>query len=399
MKKTVIIFFALICLALNAFCSHQHEEIKGEAAGYVNAANAFLAAGNYAAAKENLDKAVNILPWSAGLYCMRAYIKAALGDYAGALEDYDITIQLDKKDADAYANRAAIKYVFGDYKGAVKDSNKAIKYNPQIGAAYLTRGNAKFSLKKWKSALKDFDKALELNPVSADIYFSRGYAKEQLKENAAAAMDYFEAIEKDPDFDEAYENFEIVQRKLKRAGLTEEYDKAENYTFKSPDSYLKRAEIRYKMRDYKKALSDLEKLAELAPKDYRAYYYAAVIEYNIGNFQSAVEYFTKAITNYELRITNQRQTTTAININPKKADLYFYRAIAKNRTGDYASAQDDLDKVIAMQPRNGKAYLARALVKEAQKDLRSARVDLNKADSLGANLADVNINEIPFEIK
>ncbi|MCQ2331962.1 MAG: tetratricopeptide repeat protein [Paludibacteraceae bacterium] len=68
-----------------------------------------------------------------------------------------------------------------------------------------------------------------------------------------------------------------------------------------------------------------------------------------------------------------------IQVKPKLAEPYFYRAIAKIELEDYSGARGDLDSVIQRNPFIPMAYYARAYISCRNKEWQSAEKDINTA--------------------
>ena len=85
----------------------------------------------------------------------------------------------------------------------------------------------------------------------------------------------------------------------------------------SAETYLKWADIKYRLSDYKGAIEDYTKSLKLKP-DAHAYY-------NRGNAKFYLWQYGAAIVNYD----------TAIKIKPDFALAYRYRGLAKAFNGHY----------------------------------------------------------------
>lgn len=79
--------------------------------------------------------------------------------------------------------------------------------------------------------------------------------------------------------------------------------------------------------------------------------------------------------------------TQVIELDPKKLDAYFYRAIAKNDLGDYSSAIVDYSKVIVFEP-DADTYFNRGNSKYSLDDIEGAKADYENAVKLDPNFTD-----------
>ena len=89
-------------------------------------------------------------------------------------------------------------------------------------------------------------------------------------------------------------------------------------------------------------------------------------EYSDGNFEKAIEFYTKAI-----------------SINPKNAKIYNSRGVAYYELKDYASAVNDYTKALSIQPNNLGTIINRGVSYSLMKDYVSASQDAKKACKLG----------------
>lgn len=97
---------------------------------------------------------------------------------------------------------------------------------------------------------------------------------------------------------------------------------------------------------------------------------AAVIAAKNGQYEEAIELFTRAINSDELGLTN-------------RARAFGYRGIAKATTGDYEGAQLDLNSAVALDSDfNADAYAYRGYIKLVLGQAKEAAVDLEKSADL-----------------
>jgi tetratricopeptide (TPR) repeat protein len=95
--------------------------------------------GDYAGAKADFDKAIELDPNNFKLLNERGRCKEELGDNVGALEDYKKAISISSNYAEAYYNMAWCKHKINDKIGACSDWQKSVELN----------GNGKFELESY----------------------------------------------------------------------------------------------------------------------------------------------------------------------------------------------------------------------------------------------------------
>jgi tetratricopeptide (TPR) repeat protein len=135
-------------------------------------------AGDYAGAKADFDKAIELDPNNFKLLNERGRCKEELGDNVGALEDYKKAISISSNYAEAYYNMAWCKHKINDKIGACSDWQKSVELN----------GNGKFELESYCTVNQE-DNDITLNrdtvikkkaPVSASEKKSSGIAYRHL---------------------------------------------------------------------------------------------------------------------------------------------------------------------------------------------------------------------------
>jgi tetratricopeptide (TPR) repeat protein len=132
-----------------------------------------------------------------------------------------------------------------------------------------------------------------------------------------------------------------------------------------PSAYLSRAYAKYRMMDYKGALSDYalaEKLKLSWEESYELHYYKGITLVALRNLREAMSDF-----NY------------AIRLKPDQADAYYNRSILKGRIGDYPGEVEDINKVISLKPDDDNAYNSRGIAKSMMGDWNGAVMDYAKS--------------------
>ncbi|WP_299438316.1 tetratricopeptide repeat protein [uncultured Aquimarina sp.] len=131
--------------------------------------------------------------------------------------------------------------------------------------------------KQWKQAEQNLNTLLKLYPNSAVLYFKRGYVLEMDLRYEECIRDFSKAISLKPEMRTARTNRGFAYRKLG------EYEKAiTDFTAEitvnpSAYSYEHRSLVYYLSKDYEKALIDINKSIDQAPKNPIAYKTRALI--------------------------------------------------------------------------------------------------------------------------
>ena len=98
----------------------------------------------------------------------------------------------------------------------------------------------------------------------------------------------------------------------------------------------------------------------------RQYFNQGVEKYQAGNYQGAIDDWSKAI-----------------EINPQNATSYYNRGYAKYKLQEYQGAILDYTKAIEINPQYANAYLNRGVARELVNDLYGACRDWRKAADFG----------------
>ena len=170
---------------------------------------------------------VLMLPLTVALGC-RTYVRN--GDYRSAISIWSAAKEVRPQNPRAWNNLGEACFRAGRYDEAKADCTEAIRLKPDYADAFNNRGLACAGTNFLDEALRDYDEAIRLNPNLADAYLNRGNAYDDLGRREDALREYGRAIEANPD-----------DRLI----------------------YINRAMTYCRMKEYAKALADLQKFEDL----------------------------------------------------------------------------------------------------------------------------------------
>lgn len=253
------------------------------------------------------------------------------------------------------------------------------KLNARVALAYHERAikHLNANVPAYDLAKNDLNRALELEPGNARYYYSRGTCvnnqrfKTGTGDYAHALADYTRAIELDPT---------------------------------RPEFYAERGRAYRNAGDWKKALADgwdVMRLAGMKKADWQT---AGWEQFHKANYNWAIAYFTRGLE--ELvdddslagRGVSYYQKgdyahalddlTRAIQLNPKQATYYFWRAMCYENQKNFDRALAELDHSIQLKPKNLAMYLqTRGRIYYLKLDYARAIADCTRALELDAQYA------------
>ncbi|MDH6306249.1 tetratricopeptide (TPR) repeat protein [Parabacteroides sp. PF5-5] len=155
-----------------------------------------------------------------------------------------------------------------DSLGAIEDLGKAIALKDDFTEAYLLRAEITLEMNRHEEALSDIEKVIELTPEEESVYLLRGKIHEKMANFSAAADDYRQVLELNPFNDDAILHFGtllINTGKLDDAILF--LDEAIELKPDFIQAYKERAKAKELKGNSTGAAEDLQKAAELSPKE------------------------------------------------------------------------------------------------------------------------------------
>jgi tetratricopeptide (TPR) repeat protein len=174
--------------------------------------------------------------------------------------------------AEEYFQKGNSFYSKSDFNAAIIHYNKAININPNYPEPYSERGASNTYLGQYEAAISDFEKAEQLGMKSSNLYSNWGFTYYKLKQPEKAIPLFDKAISIDPKNSHPYRWLgEIKYDKNDDKGAEEYYTKAINLNPNSSNHFA-RGLAYYYLKDYKKAIQDMDKAIQLNPNAGQYYY-------------------------------------------------------------------------------------------------------------------------------
>lgn len=151
----IVVFISLLLPALGQ---------ENTASYWIKQGTALSKSGQYGAALQAFDRAIELKPANANAWEKKALTLKKLGDYNDALQAFDRVIELKPANANAWENKALTLKKMGDYNDALQAFDRVIDLKPANANAWK---NKALTLKKMgklydNEALQAFAKAIEL---------------------------------------------------------------------------------------------------------------------------------------------------------------------------------------------------------------------------------------------
>ncbi|MBK9283464.1 MAG: tetratricopeptide repeat protein [Sphingobacteriaceae bacterium] len=307
----------------------------------------------------------------------------------------------------AYRNGMAL-VDSGKFNDAWPIFKKIIKEHPDFYQAYVRIAYIYYKLDRFDDAEKNILRAEKIRPLSFEALRVQGMIYHDVLDfpRAKKAIDSAVAISKrkkidDPElyYYQAMLMFKGKSYKPAILTLITALDWKPDYL----NALKLRGEIRYTMKDYTRAIPELDEAINAMPEKEIDYYYyklRAISKFNIRDYQGSIKDWSVVIDNDEkdeeaftfranakINIGDNSgaidDLDKAIKLNPKNPVNYCHRGIAKNQNKSYVEALKDMDQAIKLKFNYAEAYFRRACIKLNSKDKHGACDDLSKAESLG----------------
>ena len=214
------------------------------------------------------------------------------------------------------------------------------------------RGEVYLAANQTSKALEQFLKALEIYPDDPSLHYDLALAYDMKGSIDKTEYHLKEAIKLRPDYSDAYNYLGFVyfgEGKVNEAIKC--YQKAlDNELYlNAQDAHMNLGVAYLSLKDYYKAVLQLEEAIRLVP-DFAAAYN------NLGKAYEGLGQYYKARFNYE----------KAVEFNPQYADAYLNLGKLLYRSGERKKAMESFDKVIKLEPGSDRA-------REALRYLRSLK--------------------------
>lgn len=293
-------------------------------------ADLYQIAGHDSLAKSDLQILHNESPETALFFQRRAFMAV----YGQAKPEEIIRLStcalaIDPTLAKSYANRAQGYIRRGEYEKAIADASAGLALKPTldstINTLYARRAQAYYSLDRISDAIADARAAIAAEGTLRSYINMALYCKETGRYNLALST-IKEGLRK-------VDRIDMVLLYLKRKIYIETGDPRIDYTLepagfpkqKLTEFFLDKADLYLEGKNYQHALSSLAQAVEIKPQKLTVIMARARINLAMGKNKEALA-----------------ELNTCVNLRPKLADAYYFRALAEGNLGQAGAALSDL---------------------------------------------------------
>lgn len=221
-------------------------------------------------------------------------LQQAIGQYEkGALDSALVLVERsmaeEGESAMAFKLRGDIKQRNENFNGALLDYTRSEKLDPDQPRLYVSRSAMRISTGDLKSAIKDLDKAIALDPNDADAWYNRACANYMGRDNNGALRDLERALALVPQHADALFLRGVTKGELFREeeGLAD-IEEALRLKPAIVGGLMSAAVLLFEMKQWQPAIERFGEVIALEDEDLKeALYYRADCHYNLEDKESA----------------------------------------------------------------------------------------------------------------
>ncbi|WP_295617298.1 serine protease [Chamaesiphon sp. GL140_3_metabinner_50] len=328
---------------------------------YINRGSLLAKLDRYPAALLDYNRAIEIAPDDATYYGSRSSIYEKLNRKPESVADLSRQIEIltqsnDLKSlASAYSNRSLKYFIAGNYAPALADSNRAIELNRTYGFAYHLRAGIYSRVGNNLVAIANETKYIELLEAEINPNFENA-AIFYLIPAYAERGKYYQAVGKVAEAQADWQK-----------SLTFDLPKIDNREMQI-SAYIARSWVNQNLERYTEAIANLNIVLKLDPKNADAYRDRGVAKVRLDRYSEAVT-----------------DLSAAIALDPNEGVTYFGRATAYSFLGKYSAALLDIDRALQLKSPSfseSQLYTSRARMYSLSGDLTNSIKDLDRAIKL-----------------
>src|SRR5581483_4766987 len=346
---------------------------------------------------------------------LRGYGYSFKKDYARALNDFSEAIRLNPQDTTSFHARAWLYKERGELDKAIADYTEALRVKPSGGTyfargqVYRQRGDEAEAVADFTASVRSYDEEIARDPASKGAFYGRSIAHRELGHFAEARSDISEHLKRVTGPNSYYLTMraelslaigDVDQAIADYSELIKQNGWGDTYVQRAA-AYRAKGDYKSAIRDYDKAIGELDYDADALNKRGLAYAGDGKLDRAIRDFNEAIAkypyddsaYYNRAQA-YRLKgLLDEaiRDYGKALELNPNHAAALNSRARAFLAKGDRDHALSDLDAAINADDKFAAAYFNRGVMRQASGDLDAALADFTRAVAADPKAAEFHI--------
>lgn len=332
--------------------------------------NAYLSLGKFAEALADFTAIQRITPTNPKPWCYAGVCLRGMQKCNQAIQLFDKALELQPSLVMAYMERGYCYYDIKNYRLAEKDYSAACKLQPKNSDVWYSLSLAQQQLGNTAAALESVSKALKINNANSSYHLHRGYILQELGEKAIASFDArpCDSILFSP-------SIKSVQTVRNRIGNYSQIIADATAASSEPSNRLHALQLRgytYLMfGEFKKSVADFSKVISAVPTQSQPYYYRALA-------RGKMREFSKALTDIN----------RAVQLQPRSVDFLLLRGVILTDMGRVQDAIAIFSGIIKSDSSNSLALYNRATSYLAENNNYEAYKDLTQSLALNGSFAD-----------
>ncbi|MGO9736164.1 MAG: tetratricopeptide repeat protein [Desulfomonilaceae bacterium] len=316
---------------------------------------------------ENLNAAQNIIPILSRV--------SEIKDPSKRIEMLDEALQGEGLNgqtlASLYLERAIALKEMKEYFRALEDLDSAMSHSKRLSNALLEKAECLTMVDQLDQASLALENYLVTRSGTARAYTLRGKIYEKEEAFLKAEDEYGRALRYDPSYLPAMDaRAKVLMRVGKPKKALQDLDTMANLAPKDPDVLIFRASVHSKMRDYKSALADYAKADSLKPNNEKIRKDRVLTYLKIGKPEKALE------------ILSQHAAS------PDDVDSPILSARAYIHSKNFSKAETILGQVQTKWPNSAEGRLLQGVIHSRRSELDAALTNLNAAIELDPKLVE-----------
>ncbi|MET3037112.1 tetratricopeptide repeat protein [Chryseobacterium sp. NRRL B-14859] len=203
--------------------------------------------------------------------------------------------QLQKFQSEYYNNLGTAQRRLGKTTEAFKSYESALKTNPMSVPVYVNLASLHSQKGNKVKALEYIEKGLQVDDKNADLYLTRSKIYDSQGKKELAIQDLNQILTFAPD--NVFAKTGLANLKKNSGDLNGALKDYNTLIAEKPESllYNGRADVYFKMKKYKEALTDVNKAVSIDPKFAQSYVTKALILFDTAKPKEACENLDKAV--------------------------------------------------------------------------------------------------------